>query len=192
MADVKISALPASTTPLGGTETVPLVQSGTTKKVSVDNLTAGRAVPANAIQFPASQSASADPNALDDYEEGTFVPVVVGSATAGVGTYTAQSGRYTKIGNIVHFELVVVWTAHTGTGNVRVNGLPFTPAASIPEAIVPALLGGITFVGSPVGIVSLPSGQVAFATSATGAPVSYTATISASGFISVAGSYTAA
>lgn len=42
MADVKISALPASTTPLAGTEVVPLVQSSTTKKVSVGNLTAGR------------------------------------------------------------------------------------------------------------------------------------------------------
>jgi hypothetical protein len=39
MADVKISALPASTTPLTGTEVLPLVQSGTTKKVAVSNLT---------------------------------------------------------------------------------------------------------------------------------------------------------
>jgi hypothetical protein len=38
MADIKISQLPAATTPLAGTEEVPLVQSGTTKKVSVSNL----------------------------------------------------------------------------------------------------------------------------------------------------------
>ena len=44
MADAKISALPASTTPLAGSETLPVVQSGVTKKVSVANLTAGRAV----------------------------------------------------------------------------------------------------------------------------------------------------
>jgi hypothetical protein len=44
MADSKISALPASTTPLAGTEVVPLVQSGATKKVAVSDLTAGRAV----------------------------------------------------------------------------------------------------------------------------------------------------
>lgn len=44
MADVKISALPASTTPLAGTEVLPIVQGGVTKKVSVDNLTAGRTV----------------------------------------------------------------------------------------------------------------------------------------------------
>ena len=39
MADTKISALPASTTPLAGTEVLPIVQSGSTKKVATDNLT---------------------------------------------------------------------------------------------------------------------------------------------------------
>ncbi len=43
MADKKISALTASTTPLAGTEVLPIVQSGSTVKVSVANLTAGRA-----------------------------------------------------------------------------------------------------------------------------------------------------
>lgn len=46
MADTKISALPASTTPLAGTEVLPIVQSSTTKQVSVANLTAGRDVSA--------------------------------------------------------------------------------------------------------------------------------------------------
>ena len=49
MADVKISALPASTTPLAGTEVLPIVQSSTTRQVSVANLTAGRAVSALSI-----------------------------------------------------------------------------------------------------------------------------------------------
>lgn len=44
MADTKISALPSSTTPLAGTEVLPVVQSSTTKQVSVANLTAGRTV----------------------------------------------------------------------------------------------------------------------------------------------------
>ena len=39
MADVKISGLPASTTPLTGAEVLPLVQGGVTKKVAVTNLT---------------------------------------------------------------------------------------------------------------------------------------------------------
>lgn len=39
MADQKISQLTAATTPLAGTEVLPLVQSSTTKKVAVDDLT---------------------------------------------------------------------------------------------------------------------------------------------------------
>jgi hypothetical protein len=42
MADKKISALTAATTPLAGTEVLPIVQSGSTVKVAVSNLTAGR------------------------------------------------------------------------------------------------------------------------------------------------------
>lgn len=46
MADSKISALPAATTPLAGTEVLPIVQGGVTDKVSVANLTAGRDISA--------------------------------------------------------------------------------------------------------------------------------------------------
>ena len=38
MADIKISALPASTTPLAGTEVLPIVQSGVTKKTSIESV----------------------------------------------------------------------------------------------------------------------------------------------------------
>jgi len=46
MSNSRISTLTASTTPLAGTEVLPIVQSSTTKQVSVANLTAGRAVSA--------------------------------------------------------------------------------------------------------------------------------------------------
>ena len=49
MADVKISALPSATTPLAGTEVLPIVQSGTTDQVTVANLTAGRAITATSV-----------------------------------------------------------------------------------------------------------------------------------------------
>lgn len=39
MADAKISALPAAALPLAGTEVLPIVQSASTKKVAVDDLT---------------------------------------------------------------------------------------------------------------------------------------------------------
>jgi hypothetical protein len=54
MADVKISGLPASTTPLAGTEVLPIVQSTATKQVSVANLTAGRAVSAASLALTGS------------------------------------------------------------------------------------------------------------------------------------------
>ena len=49
MADAKISALPPASTPLAGTEVLPIVQGGTTDKVSVANLTAGRDVSAKTL-----------------------------------------------------------------------------------------------------------------------------------------------
>jgi hypothetical protein len=49
MANVKISALPAATTPLAGTEVLPIVQSGITKQVSIANLTLGRPITASSI-----------------------------------------------------------------------------------------------------------------------------------------------
>jgi hypothetical protein len=49
MADKKISQLTASTTPLAGTEVLPIVQSGSTVKVAVSDLTAGRAVSASSV-----------------------------------------------------------------------------------------------------------------------------------------------
>jgi hypothetical protein len=77
------------------------------------------------ITFPATQSASTDANTLDDYEEGTWTPVISGSGTAGTGTYAAQVGTYTKIGNIVTVSAYVSITAHTGSGNILFTGLPF-------------------------------------------------------------------
>jgi hypothetical protein len=51
MADKKISALTGATTPLAGTEVLPIVQSGTTVKVSVANLTAGRPMSASSVNI---------------------------------------------------------------------------------------------------------------------------------------------
>lgn len=51
MADTKISALTSATTPLAGTEVLPIVQSGTTMKVSVTNLTSGKSVPSTGFQL---------------------------------------------------------------------------------------------------------------------------------------------
>jgi len=70
MADVKISALPLASTPLAGTEVLPIVQSATTDQVSVANLTAGRAVSAASLTL-------------------TTTPLAVGSGGTGLSSLTA-------------------------------------------------------------------------------------------------------
>jgi hypothetical protein len=87
----------------------------------------------NGITFPATQVASADANTLDDYEQGTWTPVLIGSTSAGTGTYTTQAGTYTKIGNRVLITLQLRWTAHTGTGTMAINSLPFSTASVTPS-----------------------------------------------------------
>ena len=66
MADVKISGLPSSTTPLAGTEVLPIVQSGATKQVSIANVTAGRDVSALSITTPTYKAANSAGGALQN------------------------------------------------------------------------------------------------------------------------------
>jgi hypothetical protein len=53
--------------------------------------------------------------------ETTYTPVVTGATTAGVGTYTVQIGRYTKIGKRVFIDVSITMTAHTGTGFLQIS-----------------------------------------------------------------------
>ena len=62
-----------------------------------------------------------DVRLINDSPYGSFTPLIEGLTTAGVGTYTTQLGRYQKIGNRVFVDIVLTWTAHTGTGNMRLN-----------------------------------------------------------------------
>jgi len=64
------------------------------------------------------------------YKESTFTPTIIGTTTAGVGTYTTQVGQYTKIGNTVFVTIDLAWTNHTGTGSIRIAGLPFASRAN--------------------------------------------------------------
>ena len=63
------------------------------------------------------------------YLENTWTPTYTGSVTAGVTTYTTQQGGWIRHGAVVTVTGTIVWTAATGTGNVRIN-LPFTPVNS--------------------------------------------------------------
>jgi hypothetical protein len=149
MADLKISQLTSATTPLAGTEVLPIVQSGSTVKVSVANLTAGRAVASaggtfsdNFVQGTAAKGFNFTANTpaagmtsqlLNWYEEGTWTPTV----SAFTGTYTTvtgQVGSYTRIGRqiTVKFQFMVT-NKGTGTTGYTITNLPFV-ASGFPFA----------------------------------------------------------
>ena len=82
------------------------------------------------IKFPATQVASTDANTLDDYEEGTFTPVIRGGSTD--GTYELNTsfddGFYQKVGRMVTVRVVVALAGSItagGTGDYVISGLPF-------------------------------------------------------------------
>lgn len=60
--------------------------------------------------------------------QGDFTPTVVGGTSAGTATYTVQQGRFTRIGRLVAVSGQVNWSGHTGTGELRISGLPYTTA----------------------------------------------------------------
>ena len=78
---------------------------------------------ATGITFPATQSASADANTLDDYEEGTWTPIDASSSGL---TFTGVSGYYTKIGNMVFATFALVFPATSSSALNVIGGLPFT------------------------------------------------------------------
>ena len=87
--------------------------------------TNGHGIDFSAVSDSSGGAASSTNALLDDYEEGTFTPIIIGGGTAGTGTYGSQNGTYTKIGRTVTFRFYITWTNHTGNGNLFIGGLPF-------------------------------------------------------------------
>ena len=101
-----------STPTITGQATIPTI-----------NLTGGQ------IVFPATASLSSNANTLDDYEEGTWTPVLV----PGSGSITTQTGTgtYQKVGNMVYVTgKIVVSNVGTAAGGGQVSGLPYTNSAA--------------------------------------------------------------
>ena len=135
MADLKISQLTGATTPLAGSEVLPVVQSGATKKVSVANLTSGRTVSAsgldvltgkssssvtNDVKIQRSSSASSILQAPNIYFEDTTVPqytVVIQAAVGNFEIWSYGTGSWVK-------KLTVDGAGNTlpGTDNTQVLG----------------------------------------------------------------------
>jgi len=74
--------------------------------------------------------------ALQTYTEGTFTPVLTfGGGSTGI-TYAGRSGTYTRIGRIVHIEVLVQLTSKgSDVGQALVTALPFTVSITTPASI---------------------------------------------------------
>jgi hypothetical protein len=107
------------------------------------------------IKFPATAVPSADPNTLDDYEEGTFTPILRFGGN-GVGmTFAEQTGRYTKIGRQVTVHVRIRLSAKgSSTGNAEVRSLPFTSNSSLPGGITTVLANAISTATNPIAAIA--------------------------------------
>ena len=174
MADKKISALDPATIPLAGTEVLPIVQSGATVKVSVANLTAGRAINATELTLTTGNLIVSDGKGIDfsatpgtgtsellsDYEEGTWTAVLSGSTTAGTYEFVNNNCQYTKVGRLVtltaFLRLAGVITGG-GVGDAQITGLPFQKVNNS-WATGAVSFTGVAFTGVP-NIAPITSGN---------------------------------
>ena len=117
-----------------------------------------------------------------------FTPVVEGTTAAGVATYTAQLGRYLKIGSLVTFFIKLTYTAGTGTGNLRVGNLPFI--TTIP-AIYTVQVADISLTASNYAVANSPASNFTIAINQlpTGGGVSTPVPYDGAGSIEISGFY---
>jgi hypothetical protein len=129
---------------------------------------------------------------LADYEEGTFTPTYIGSGTPGTTTYTTQSGKYVKVGSQVNFEILLAWSAHSdSSGSAIVGGLPYANGATAASvSIVPIGISATasnvvcTYIDASASVILMR--QYAL----TGTTTLSTMSLSSSGTLIIAGSYT--
>ena len=82
-------------------------------------------VTANGVTFNGDTAAA---NALDDYEEGTWTPLLKNNSNNSAATMSMQVGWYTKVGNLVTVGGSLVWSSNGSNANggyTVISGLPF-------------------------------------------------------------------
>lgn len=123
MADLKISQLPAATTPLAGTEVLPIVQGGSTVQVSVNNLTAGKAVSATSLSATTVTATTVNGTTFDTNIAAAGV-TLAGTTLAADGTDTNISLTLTPKGSGV-----VTTAASYSDGAGKLRAIPQSGAA---------------------------------------------------------------
>lgn len=90
-------------------------------------------------QTLATNPLTTDVDWLSPFERPLTTLSPVGVTSAGVVTGLVTTGTYTKIGKRVFFNAQLSWTNHTGTGALRLNGLPYAANISSPSVALPVL-----------------------------------------------------
>ena len=107
-----------------------LYLSNTDVKVETGNLvigTSGKGIDFSANTHSAVTGASMTSELLDFYEEGDWTPVAYGASTSGSVTSGTLTGKYTRIGRMVHLEArATAVVLSSANGSYYVDGLPFT------------------------------------------------------------------
>ena len=163
MADKKISALTAASTPLAGTEVLPIVQGGSTVKVSIANVTAGRAVSTGALSVATADITLDNAYALKGkLVAGTAVGMIkrnsadeVAIDEDGYGAKIGFGGRYNFAGGgdfTVGVGNLVIGTAAKGidfSANTHAAGMTSELLNDYEEGTwTPTQGGGMVVVGS--------------------------------------------
>lgn len=136
MADKKISALTASTVPLAGSEVLPIVQGGTTVKVSVANLTAGRS--SEGLTFGANSGSlgGAFLNLANPSFAGSRFWKFQNDVSAFGDWVLAQSTDNTGASYTTRFYFDASGNAEVSTGNLKLatagKGIDFSANANAP------------------------------------------------------------
>jgi hypothetical protein len=141
MADKKISALTAASTPLAGTEVLPIVQSGATVKVAVSDLTAGRAMAALSLTTATVQATNSGGLALKN--SGGTTQMLLGGGGGDNITLSVAT-------NITPANAAVA-ISPTGTGTLTLNPATASTINNMSIGATTALTGRFTDVTATTG-----------------------------------------
>ena len=150
MADVKISGLPASTTPLAGTEVLPIVQGGVTKQVSITNVTNGRSVAALSVITPTIQAEAGSAGGAIKNGSG------VAQMQWGSG---GASNLSLEVATNINPVNAAVNISPTGTGTVTINPATASTMNNVAIGGTTPLAGNFTTLGA-TGVATFSAGTV--------------------------------
>lgn len=122
-------------------------------------------ITASGITFGGDTAAA---NALDDYEEGTWTPVVYfGGANTGMSV--ATTGHYTLVGRLVVVRCSIIFSAKgSSTGTFQIGNLPFVGsingagAMGFNYAWATMPIGGVSFIQSSGSIYAMAANNGAY------------------------------